>query len=637
MVQDSTPTKLEDQLKVLGQKIRHDILKKLSSSETLLSYSQLKYKLKKVDPKVGNITFHINKLKDNGLIDLMDQGYKITDIGVEFLKSIINLENFINKQKNTIMIRTSRYTTEPFNLNKIKDYLINEGAMESYQADKIATIVKDRLSQTNIEYMTAPLMREYINAILLENDCEETRHRLTRLGTPPIEVNALLASPQFCPSSFLKSLGSDISEQFLLLNLLPQNLSDLYLSRKIHLTHLNYWALRPHSIFLPETLMNELLPSEKKLHGTSSPVASASRLIFFKDMLNQLTEFFSQDIILGNFHGFIKPSFSRHQPDTSYLDVLANIMTTSLDNSQGNVNKYTLSLNKLEDQSNFESILCFLSRLKKASDLNASGLPLILFNSSMNYSQLELVREEIEDLPRYLMVNNKDFEAMTSSIVWIKKVGRDDESFIHEHIILDKIMINMNTLALNASKDDDKFLDEMEDLVQGIFSLYQRKVSLLNKSLSNSKRWNALIERLSLKTNSFNWSEGIKPISFFNLNQGIKHHCGIEFDRLKTSEKFTLKILKLMKNLIKEKNEEDGENFVLCQPHDDLLEKKFNSNMIRQDSGLSLERKINLFKRIEEQVEGGTIFCLPGDTLQLITEADFNNLKKSGISAFKLN
>ena len=51
--------------------------------------------------------------------------------------------------------------------------MIKEGKLESNIAENIAEQVRKRLSTTKINYLTAPLMREYINGILLENDLEE--------------------------------------------------------------------------------------------------------------------------------------------------------------------------------------------------------------------------------------------------------------------------------------------------------------------------------------------------------------------------------------------------------------------------------------------------------------------------------
>ena len=76
-------------------------------------------------------------------------------------------------------------------------------------------------------------MREYINGILLEEGLEEFRHKLTRLGVPPYDTNKFFNDKSYNPNQFIKKLGSEVSKQFLLLNLLPNDLADLYLSKKI--------------------------------------------------------------------------------------------------------------------------------------------------------------------------------------------------------------------------------------------------------------------------------------------------------------------------------------------------------------------------------------------------------------------
>jgi len=122
------------------------------------------------------------------LIDSSEDGYSISSLGIKILNKILSIEQIINEKRKVKMIRTSKYSKEIFNVNKIEEYLIKEGEIEPSLARESAQEVEERLSKTNITYLTAPLMREYINGILLENGLEDVRHKLTRLGTPPYEV-----------------------------------------------------------------------------------------------------------------------------------------------------------------------------------------------------------------------------------------------------------------------------------------------------------------------------------------------------------------------------------------------------------------------------------------------------------------
>jgi DNA-binding HxlR family transcriptional regulator len=251
---DKNTDELEHQLKVLGQKIRIDILKKLNNSPIPLSFSSLQKEISTINHQATNFSFHLKTLKSADLIDSSQDGYEITNLGRRLLKSIISIEHVLNDVNKTIMIRTSRYTKEPFDNKKIEAYLINEGQMEPYRAKQIAQEVEERLSKTSIAYLTTPLMREYINAVLLENGLEEVRHKLTRLGSPPSDTLKFFRSEPFNPEQFIYRVGSEVSEQFLLLNLLPKDLSDLYLSGAILLLNLNAWGLRPLGFFLKSVI-----------------------------------------------------------------------------------------------------------------------------------------------------------------------------------------------------------------------------------------------------------------------------------------------------------------------------------------------------------------------------------------------
>ncbi|MCK4384234.1 MAG: hypothetical protein KAW66_13125, partial [Candidatus Lokiarchaeota archaeon] len=250
MSSDKNQDVLEKHLKTLGQKIRIDILKKLSLSSNPLPYSSLQKEVLGSNPNSVNFSFHLKALKNSVLIESSENGYTLSVIGKQILKNIVSIEQILNDKNKKIMIRTSKYSKEPFDANKIEAYLIKEGKVEKFVAKKISKEVEERLSKTHIEYLTAPLMREYINAILLENGREEIRHKLTRLGTPPFEIFKHFDNNSINPEQLLSKLGSDVSEQFLLLNLLPKNLADLFLSGEVVLLNLNYWSLRPLGFYI---------------------------------------------------------------------------------------------------------------------------------------------------------------------------------------------------------------------------------------------------------------------------------------------------------------------------------------------------------------------------------------------------
>ena len=309
MDSDNNYNSLEKHLKTLGKKLRIDVLKKLKNGKTPISFSKLQKNVIQDNNSSINFSFHLNTLKNCDLIDSNDNGYFITPLGIQILSKIQAIEKILDDKRKIKMIRTSKYSKEVFNINKIEEYLMKEGGIEPSLARDISQQVETRLSKTKIKYLTAPLMREYINAILLENGLEEVRHKLTRLGSPPYEVFKLFnaRNNDINPEKFIKKLGSDVSEQFLLLNLLPKDLADLYLAGEIALLHLNYWSLRPLSLYLTSRgILNCISKKSLKFSkGLRNSRDSTNLILNFFDMISNFYPYFSQDIILGNFGNFL--------------------------------------------------------------------------------------------------------------------------------------------------------------------------------------------------------------------------------------------------------------------------------------------------------------------------------------------
>jgi len=300
---DKITSSLEKYLKILSQPIRIDILKRLNNCQTSLSYSSLKKESSIRYPNSTNFSFHLKTLKNNHFIESQKNGYIISSFGKRILDGILNLEQDIIEENQTRMIRTSKYSKEPFNMSKIKEYLITEGEMDEILADQIASEVDERIRKARIKYLTAPLMREFINGILLEKGLERFRHKLTRLGTPPYEAFKLFSNPSMNPDTFLQKLGSDVSEQFLLLNLLPKELADSYLSGDIMLLNLNYWSLRPLSIVLDTELVVNYLARKLNLDFTRSlsPGDIIKSLSGFQSCLKLLKPYISGDLVFRDF------------------------------------------------------------------------------------------------------------------------------------------------------------------------------------------------------------------------------------------------------------------------------------------------------------------------------------------------
>jgi len=626
---DKNTDNLEKHLKILGQKIRIDILKKLNTIQRPLSFSNLQKEVLGNNPGSINFSFHLKALKNGNYIDLSEDGYYLNSLGKQILKNILSIEKIINDQNKTIMIRTSKYSKEPFNVKKIEEYLINEGELERFLAKQIANEVEERLSKANIEYLTTPLMREYINGILLENGLEEIRHKLTRLGTPPCEALSYFENQIINPEGFLNKLGSDASEQFLLLNLLPKDLADLYLSGEIILLNLSYWSLRSLGFYFNSSSILDFLAKRYSynLNKNTNSLELNHIIIKFFETLRRFNAFFSEDILLGKFNR----DFLSHFPICNNNSSINRILVSQLLNFNNRYydDKSHLSLEfSYREKNNPESFkiendIKFLDFIKsynkKYKNLNE---PTILFNYSFlndDHFMNQLTNSELfNDLIFY---GNTNSFLLNSTV--INPVIYDKSDLYKNQIILDKILINLHAIALQSKQNDNHFNDLLLERLNSVFRLFDIKKFLTQKKLKSLNDWNFLINEFFGNVSN-NWIDSsLKAISFFGLNQAINTHCGIELDRLKSSESFALEVLNLLKRVIKEKNEKEQEKFLLCQPHNDkyLLNSsqfynfdlesdsiKYCTEIIRTTSNLSIEKKIRLFKKFEKILDGGIIF-----------------------------
>lgn len=652
---------LEKQLKILGQKIRIDILKKLNVCRNPLSYSMLQKEVLGANPNSVNFSFHLKALKNGNLISSSESGYTLSTLGKQILKNIVSMEQILNDQNKQIMIRTSKYSKEPFNANKIEDYLIKEGQLEKYLAIQISREVKERLSKANIDYLTTPLMREYINAILLENGLEEIRHKLTRLGTPPFEAFSFF-DRNFNPEQFISKLGSDVSEQFLLLNLLPKNLADLYLSGEVALLNLNYWSLRPLGFYLDSKSIVEYITKQSSinLNKLDNNIDFINLIMSFFDILTKFKPYFSEDILLGNFNNSFLSYFDSNKNTSNILNIIIS-QILKLSNRQYD-EKPHLSLEfsflgkiKKNNAENSKTHFYneFLKNLVDQISLNNDLIcPLMLYN----YSAFLNSKSESDNLIKVLtssyrnnviFYKNNHSNLLNSTLTNVHKLNKSDEQ--RNKIVLDKILINLHMIAKKSNQKDDIFFENLHEKLDSVFEFFVCKKKLVDRKLKSSNHWKKIISEFFEPKNGDWIDESLKSISFFGLNEAVKTHCGIEIDRNVNSEVFSQKVLNFMIDIIDEYNQREHGNYIFTQPHNENYlsnkeynnklslgdeTKRYNIDLIRTDSKLSLERKIDLYKKFEKILDGGSIFTCNLNNLPLLELIEI--LINSKLNAFSI-
>ena len=267
-----------DVLDAASAPVRLQILKLLVSKGPL-PYTEIMYEAK-LDPvrDAGKFVYHLKTLRKAGLVAI-EKGtkkYSITDLGKILVEFSRDLEEWIAVKRGRLFVRTSKMTIEEFDRTRIASSLVTEAGMPQSLADEIASEAEERLLRFGTTYLTAPLVRELVNTILVERKLEEYRHKLTRLGLPVNDVTVLLreAGQKHLDSAWVQSsAGAAVTEEYVLLNSLPRPLVDAHFSGQIHLEDAESWILKP-SVFShdPRPFFREGLP------GSQSPISFESAL-----------------------------------------------------------------------------------------------------------------------------------------------------------------------------------------------------------------------------------------------------------------------------------------------------------------------------------------------------------------------
>ncbi len=92
--------------------------------------------------KSSKLSGHLNKLRNNGIINKDSAGYYITPLGRDLAVQILNMEKLFTRFNNKLLVRTSDFSLEPFNEKKIAEFLIREADLDKKDAQKIAAKAK---------------------------------------------------------------------------------------------------------------------------------------------------------------------------------------------------------------------------------------------------------------------------------------------------------------------------------------------------------------------------------------------------------------------------------------------------------------------------------------------------------------
>ena len=146
-----------------------------------------------------------------------------------------------------LFVRTSSEGMVDWDRRRIVDALIRETYIDRETAEKISEEVEREILTFRTRMLTAPLIRELVDAKLLEYGLEKARRMHTRLGMPLYDVEQLIMAPNkenanvpHGPEATNLTRAENIKKEFAHLQVFSQDVADAHMKGDFHLHDLGF-------------------------------------------------------------------------------------------------------------------------------------------------------------------------------------------------------------------------------------------------------------------------------------------------------------------------------------------------------------------------------------------------------------
>ncbi|OPL12820.1 MAG: anaerobic ribonucleoside-triphosphate reductase [delta proteobacterium MLS_D] len=147
----------------------------------------------------------------------------------------------------TLFVRTSGEDIAVWNRQRIVDALIRETNVDAETAEAISREVEHQIASSSMGFLTAPLIREMVNARLIERGLESATRMHARLGFPLWDVDHLMlyqnkenANVPHTPEGTNLIFAEGIKRDYALYKVFSDEVGYAHLTGDIHLHHIGF-------------------------------------------------------------------------------------------------------------------------------------------------------------------------------------------------------------------------------------------------------------------------------------------------------------------------------------------------------------------------------------------------------------
>jgi len=556
-------------VKAISSPLRAQILSLLARGP--MSYTEMMRSLGlSPDRDAGKFAYHLKMLVNAGLIRQNSDGgrYEITDLGRLAHGILEGLEERLSPRRRKMAVRTSRLAIEEFQREKIAEALVREADVPVELANRIAKEAEQRLLMMRVKYLTAPLIRELVNAILLEKGLEEYRHKMTRVGMPVYDVSQILAS---LPSpEVVRAAREKVMAEYALIGVLYRDVADAHLSGLLHIEDLGYWPLGPSSIYhdlrpilahgislgeapslakAPGDLEEALTAIEVLLAACSGEVGREQVVPFFNAFLAPFARGLSHEELVRSIRYFLRRISSLAAARGAIITLAIQLAPNWPPGLQvPGPGGQTHALDELEDISREVARATLKAFSELQWPLQSLGLIVHLGQNSANLDDdlLKAVHQLAFEtgFPVLSSIERPSSRAFDGSLLEADWTGDWELDALRTGRV-GRVVLNLPRLAYEARGDLEKALEGLDDAIElAVKASAQRRKILCERA--RSKLMPALMAELNGDA-YFRLRNATYPISFVGLVEACMAFSGELPHESKSSLNEALRILKRLR------------------------------------------------------------------------------------------
>ncbi len=516
-----------------------------------------------------------------------------------------------------IYVATSSHIFERFNKDKIKDSLINETGIKEKDSDKIANEVERFIRNSSLDYVSSPLIREIVNAKLIEHGFEDVRRKYTRVGVPVFDMTKLInegtrenANLQYNPETIHKLMGDRMMKEYTLTKVLPKDLANAHMNAQVHIHDLDYFPIRPfcfsHDIrfflkngFKPDgtgdhatiagpakTPEVAFLHAAKVLAASQTNCAGGQGFSYFNTFLAPVVRGLSFKQVRQLAQMFIfemgqmyvarggQTVFSSVDLDITIPKVFRDIKAIQLG---GKKNGDVYGDYEEEARTLFKAFLDVYSHGDyQGKPFNFPKFEVQIYPKDFKNGKYDEELLKVSELAAkfgtpYYIINQPympDFACYQCCAYLMPLDKSIDTDNLEEETVrggsLQVVTINLPQIAYESRGNDEKLFEILDERMEKAKKVMCLRHDIIERNL-NIGMLPFLSQKIGDDERYFEPDKQSYTIGLVGINEMVKFHVGEEIHESKRAWIFGLKVMKHMKDVVAKFRDETGMNFALAR------------------------------------------------------------------------